>query len=490
MNDKIIFLSFGSSNYKDVLKRIEEQALDFDFDEICCYDENYLKSDTDFWEKNKDFIETNKRGYGYWLWKPYLILKILNRINDGDILIYADCGCELNVNAKYVLEKLIEKAKKKIILVTSASSNDIKYSKSDLTNLFELERETLRLPHMQQTYLIIKKCELITKIYKDMYEMIIDNYNLINDNKSIIKNEQSFIDHRHDQSIFNMFMKKYNLINYDLDPSCYGYYPLNLDNAYNKIRLYPIITLRNRTGERTIKNKIFVTIKYDEQYNTGDILYQIATAFHYANLNKSTLYVYNLNKYFKDYNIEKKNSIFRNVNTRKIIDETKLVTVNNTDEKYTEFINLNNFFTNYNYFDINKELIKKYFSVNEKYKNYIIEKYPYLENNNIASIFIDKNIDVNFIEKAIKHMILHKEVAIIIVFTDDKNYCENVINKKDMSFIYPNENEMVQIFMMSIVKKNIVTNSLSFWGAYLNINNDSCVISSNYVTNKEWIHIN
>ena len=39
-------------------------------------------------------ILTQKRGAGYWLWKPYIILKTLQSMTDGDFLMYADAGSE------------------------------------------------------------------------------------------------------------------------------------------------------------------------------------------------------------------------------------------------------------------------------------------------------------------------------------------------------------------------------------------------------------
>jgi hypothetical protein len=44
---------------------------------------------TEFYKQNK-FILDHKQGAGYYLWKPYIILDALNKINDGDMLIYAD----------------------------------------------------------------------------------------------------------------------------------------------------------------------------------------------------------------------------------------------------------------------------------------------------------------------------------------------------------------------------------------------------------------
>ena len=38
--------------------------------------------------------------HGFWLWKPFIIKKTMENMNDGDVLLYLDCGCELDNNKK------------------------------------------------------------------------------------------------------------------------------------------------------------------------------------------------------------------------------------------------------------------------------------------------------------------------------------------------------------------------------------------------------
>jgi hypothetical protein len=84
------FITFGGPkfNYQNRVKRICYEATNLDFfDEIVGFTDIDLKNDTTFWAKHGEFIENNKRGYGYWLWKPFLIKKALEGINDNDILL-------------------------------------------------------------------------------------------------------------------------------------------------------------------------------------------------------------------------------------------------------------------------------------------------------------------------------------------------------------------------------------------------------------------
>ena len=50
------------------------------------------------------------------------------------------------------------------------------------------------------------------KFFSSIYNAMC-NYHLIDDSPSIISNDPSFIEHRHDQSIFSIFVHKYFSIN-------------------------------------------------------------------------------------------------------------------------------------------------------------------------------------------------------------------------------------------------------------------------------------
>jgi hypothetical protein len=253
LNDNIhktYFISFGggSNNYHDAVNRIARQAKEFNmFTKIFAYTETDLKNELTFWEKHKRFITENKRGFGYWIWKSFLIMKTLEQLNDGDILLYCDCGCELNINGKKNLYKMIEKTDELLIIGTNAGSSDNNYTKMDLINFMEFnDIEILNKQQMQGGCLMMKKCEKITKLIKLWYDICIsNNYHLVDDSPSINKNYDTFIEHRHDQSVLSLLTKKYNLTNYEIDPTYFG-------TKYNKYLTdginYPIWTCRNISG--------------------------------------------------------------------------------------------------------------------------------------------------------------------------------------------------------------------------------------------------
>lgn len=145
---KIFFLTFGAStkNYHDAVERLCNQAKQMNiFDNIIGMTEKDLQNDNEFWSKHCDFINNNSRGYGYWLWKSYIIKETLKKMDDNDILLYLDCGCELNYLARNKLLEYIELVKEKKILGTSASSSDHDFTKMDLIKFIGMENDIKQL---------------------------------------------------------------------------------------------------------------------------------------------------------------------------------------------------------------------------------------------------------------------------------------------------------------------------------------------------------
>jgi len=209
----ISFITFGAGDqkYYDAGNRLIEQAQQLNvFDNIKLYTDIDLKSDISFWNKHQHFIENNKRGYGYWLWKPYLIHKNMENMVNGDILLYLDCGCELDINKKEMMIKQFELIKQEYIIGTYACS-EIQWTKMDL--FFEMDmlhHPGLNTLQHQAGALLFLVCDKTRKLVKEWYELGC-NYHNIDDTPSIRPNLIYFKEHRHDQSIFSLITKKYNL---------------------------------------------------------------------------------------------------------------------------------------------------------------------------------------------------------------------------------------------------------------------------------------
>jgi hypothetical protein len=224
------FITFGShANYIDAGKRLLGQAKEFrTFNEITLFTLEDLKNDQDFWSKHCEFITQNtRRGYGYWVWKPYIIKKSMEKMNDGEILLYLDCGCEVHHSCENELLTFIDIVKKDKLVGTLASV-ERDWTKMDLVEKLKVNNaECLDSPQRATTAILFLVCEETKNFVNEWYDLICDYHN-VDDSPSVLKNLECFQEHRHDQSIFSLLSKKYGL--------------------YSKENFTPFFPMRNRTG--------------------------------------------------------------------------------------------------------------------------------------------------------------------------------------------------------------------------------------------------
>lgn len=178
------------------------------FDTVIAYGQADLSAE--FIKQHKKFIVKSRQGFGYYLWKPYIILKTLETMEEGDILLYSDAGCTIE-SASDQLSNFIKRftlSDIQLTAVTHATYLDVMLNKCDLYKRFGIDIYDSSLENRIQIEagrLIIKKTvqtvEFIQKWYNIGYE---DNYHYIDDSPSIVPNHPSFYAHRHDQSIFTL----------------------------------------------------------------------------------------------------------------------------------------------------------------------------------------------------------------------------------------------------------------------------------------------
>ena len=209
----IVFITFGAGgqNYYDAIERLGNQASNLNlFDKIITYTDKDLINDTEFWSKHSNFILNNSRGFGYWLWKSYIIKKTMETLNNDDILLYLDCGCEIDVKKKDKIIHFFELVKSEYIIGTKTSLEK-HWNKMDVLLKLDMLNNTYLNTSMHQAgALLFKICDKTRDLVNQWYELCCDYHN-IDDSPSIAKNLDCFIENRHDQSIFSLLTKKYNL---------------------------------------------------------------------------------------------------------------------------------------------------------------------------------------------------------------------------------------------------------------------------------------
>ena len=103
---KVYLISYADGKFVKNQNRLNKSAKKYGINNIISYGKLDLKR-TKFYNKYKDILD-EPRGAGFWLWKPFFIYKTLNKLREGDILIYSDAGTVF-VNNPLPLLKIVAK---------------------------------------------------------------------------------------------------------------------------------------------------------------------------------------------------------------------------------------------------------------------------------------------------------------------------------------------------------------------------------------------
>lgn len=192
--------------------------------------------DNSFYEKNKTILN-NTRGAGYWLWKPYVISKTLDILNDDDICFYLDAGVIATGNINVLFDICNDS---EILLFENRcgnSSGDIwknnMWTKQDCFNLMNCKSNDYILGNQVEASFQLYKKNSKSVSFVNEYLNFCQNEYILTDLPSITGPElPEFREHRHDQSILSLLAIKYN-IKTEHPPTQWGEH---LDNGTRKYK--------------------------------------------------------------------------------------------------------------------------------------------------------------------------------------------------------------------------------------------------------------
>jgi len=204
---KPVLVTFGEGGFfhKSKFRLAKEAILSDFFSRVVCLDKVFLSEK--FKEKVKNLDHT--RGYGYWFWKPYCVLKTLETLSENEILIWADAGCSINPLGKkrlnFYLDMLEQDSK---IMLGFTMANTIQWTKRDLYVYTNTDYEFYHnSPLTIATIHFWKRTDETIDFLNHWYELALIDH-LIDDSESIEKNYDQYIEHRHDQSILSLLCLK------------------------------------------------------------------------------------------------------------------------------------------------------------------------------------------------------------------------------------------------------------------------------------------
>ncbi len=209
---------------------LNETSKQFGITKIKSFEFEELKS-TEFYEANKAIL-SHPTGIGYWLWKPYIILEAFKEIQEGDIVIYSDCGIEITGHLTPLINLCQEKTD--ILLFANSNFTNKIWTKRDCFVLMNCDEDKYwNGIHCDASFCLFKKCERSLNLLNEWLYFGC-NENIITDlpNISGKENFPEFIDHRRDQSILSLLAIKHGIEFYRT--------PTQFGNHY-KIKEYRIL---------------------------------------------------------------------------------------------------------------------------------------------------------------------------------------------------------------------------------------------------------
>lgn len=257
----IWFLSFADSRLKEPLKRIRRQARAFGFAEerTLIWTEHDL--DPDFREKMKDHLIPGSRGYGYWCWKPQIVLQALDRMSDGDVLLYADAGCHLNPKGQKRFEEYVTLTRQHGILAFQARIADESrkddlsghgllervWTKGDLFDFFGLRdiHTVINSGQISGTTFLLSKCPKSISFFTEYRDVFYSHFALCDDTPSTSPNYPEFRENRHDQSVFSLLVKRDNI--FTLSGMDYSH-----DKSFRYNKNSPVWAMHDKGGWRSL----------------------------------------------------------------------------------------------------------------------------------------------------------------------------------------------------------------------------------------------
>lgn len=238
------FVTYGDDKFIKVKERISREAQNVKwFDSVISYGPEDISN---------DIIDTGlmkfPRGGGLWAWKPDIILKRLKEVAHGDIIVYADSGCSLNISKEW--RNIEEKLSKSDVIAQKIYQRTDKWTRKEILNAFKSNPKGWEnYPQICATVVIIKKTEFTLKLIAEWRKFIIDNSEYIKDVQSdkIHLQHKTFIENRHDQAIYSALIYKY-LSNVNTRNKIYTQWEHIED--YDPFKCQAIRATRLRDGEK------------------------------------------------------------------------------------------------------------------------------------------------------------------------------------------------------------------------------------------------
>jgi hypothetical protein len=212
-------INYADGAFEESRLKNSISGLSAGFDSVIQYSSKDI--DSLFFNKNKKIL-TQKRGAGYWLWKSYFIFQTLKNVREGDTVFYSDSGAEFVRSVEPLLDLIQEK--EVVGFKMSGNHKEGQYTRKAVIDKLGLNpNEVAKTNQDMASFIGVKKT-----LHTEKEEHVIGTWlsycqdpQLIMDTPREVDEFDEFIDHRHDQSLWSLVSKQFN-VHKAPDPTQWG----------------------------------------------------------------------------------------------------------------------------------------------------------------------------------------------------------------------------------------------------------------------------
>lgn len=208
---KLIYINYSDLNYRKHQDDLVSHAINNKlFDAVIPFTREWLV-ETIFYKDNKKILDKDRLA-GYAIWKPYIILEAFNHIEEGDVVVYMDCG---DIPFPGIKECIYEYMKTNDQYFISQNHTGIHklFTKRDCFYYMNCDNEKYwDAIQLEDGFMAFKKTEYNIHLLNEFLKYCCDE-RIVTDipNQCGLDNFDGFVDHRHDQSVITNLQIKYNL---------------------------------------------------------------------------------------------------------------------------------------------------------------------------------------------------------------------------------------------------------------------------------------
>lgn len=185
--------------------KCRESAIQHDCDDSSIYGPADLSED--FKDHMKDVLK-HERGAGFYCWKPYIVRKEMQSLEDGDILIYTDAGTMFRNSVGHIIRNMDQD-----LFLFSNGWPHVEWCKMDTLDVILGVRPISKdFKQVQASQIFIRVSSFSRAIIDQWFHYSIDHHGkYINNDPSESRNIEGFQEHRWDQSILGCLQILHNI---------------------------------------------------------------------------------------------------------------------------------------------------------------------------------------------------------------------------------------------------------------------------------------